>query len=136
MYFFFLMIRRPPGSTRTDTLFPYTTLFRSHHPPARRLGRDPRRPDRDRRHLRHEFPPHARTQLAPRLPDGAHADGRYLRLPLLALQAHRLAISSGRLLATFRRFWAGATHIVYCWSTPTYTPYPAIRHFSPRNPTR
>src|SRR3546814_7180014 len=26
---FFLMIRRPPGSTRTDTLFPYTTLFRS-----------------------------------------------------------------------------------------------------------
>src|SRR3546814_7382545 len=26
---FFLMIRRPPVSTRTDTLFPYTTLFRS-----------------------------------------------------------------------------------------------------------
>src|SRR3546814_4281265 len=29
--FFFLMIRRPPRSTRTDTLFPYTTLFRSPH---------------------------------------------------------------------------------------------------------
>src|SRR3546814_16781815 len=29
-YFFFVMIRRPPRSTRTDTLFPYTTLFRSH----------------------------------------------------------------------------------------------------------
>src|SRR3546814_3462175 len=29
------MIRRPPRSTRTDTLFPYTTLFRSH----RRTGR-------------------------------------------------------------------------------------------------
>src|SRR3546814_12358339 len=27
--YFFLMIRRPPRSTRTDTLFPYTTLFRS-----------------------------------------------------------------------------------------------------------
>src|SRR3546814_5770448 len=27
--FFLLMIRRPPRSTRTDTLFPYTTLFRS-----------------------------------------------------------------------------------------------------------
>src|SRR3546814_16671527 len=27
---FFLMRRRPPRSTRTDTLFPYTTLFRSH----------------------------------------------------------------------------------------------------------
>src|SRR3546814_8476470 len=29
MLVFFLMIRRPPRSTRTDTLFPYTTLFRS-----------------------------------------------------------------------------------------------------------
>src|SRR3546814_18793399 len=45
------MIRRPPGSTRTDTLFPYTTLFRSrevatgltpnilHHPLSRGLCR-------------------------------------------------------------------------------------------------
>src|SRR3546814_18534675 len=34
VFIFFLMIRRPPRSTRTDTLFPYTTLFRSddlHH---------------------------------------------------------------------------------------------------------
>src|SRR3546814_12023635 len=30
-FFFFVMIRRPPRSTRTDTLFPYTTLFRSLH---------------------------------------------------------------------------------------------------------
>src|SRR3546814_1015927 len=30
VFVFFLMIRRPPRSTRTDTLFPYTTLFRSH----------------------------------------------------------------------------------------------------------
>src|SRR3546814_16871648 len=29
IFFFFLIIRRPPRSTRTDTLFPYTTLFRS-----------------------------------------------------------------------------------------------------------
>src|SRR3546814_1582650 len=29
MYNFFLMRRRPPSSTRTDTLFPYTKLFRS-----------------------------------------------------------------------------------------------------------
>src|SRR3546814_17521737 len=29
IFIFFLMIRRPPRSTRTDTLFPYTTLFRS-----------------------------------------------------------------------------------------------------------
>src|SRR3546814_20730044 len=32
-FFFLLMIRRPPRSTRTDTLFPYTTLFRSHFLP-------------------------------------------------------------------------------------------------------
>src|SRR3546814_13590192 len=33
------MIRRPPGSTRTDTLFPYTTLFRSPAPGAVRPER-------------------------------------------------------------------------------------------------
>src|SRR3546814_13277551 len=39
MVFFFLMIRRPPRSTRTDTLFPYTTLFRA----AAATGRGRRR---------------------------------------------------------------------------------------------
>src|SRR3546814_3314659 len=37
------MIRRPPRSTRTDTLFPYTTLFRSYErpaPPGRRVFRE------------------------------------------------------------------------------------------------
>src|SRR3546814_13545578 len=29
VFLFFFMVRRPPRSTRTDTLFPYTTLFRS-----------------------------------------------------------------------------------------------------------
>src|SRR3546814_16281505 len=33
MFFVFLLVRRPPRSTRTDTLFPYTTLFRSGSPP-------------------------------------------------------------------------------------------------------
>src|SRR3546814_3883471 len=37
--FFFLMIRRPPRSTRTDTLFPYTTLFRSPPGSSRRRAR-------------------------------------------------------------------------------------------------
>src|SRR6184192_4826109 len=44
VFFFFLMIRRPPRSTRRLTLFPYTTLFR---PPAARP--DPRA--RGRPHL-------------------------------------------------------------------------------------
>src|SRR3546814_2147502 len=45
------MIRRPPRSTRTDTLFPYTTLFRSAalypavDPGDRRARRDPRHHD-------------------------------------------------------------------------------------------
>src|SRR3546814_17024874 len=41
-YIFFLMIRRHTRSTRTDTLFPYTTLFRSAclvHEPRQRLGK-------------------------------------------------------------------------------------------------
>src|SRR3546814_19571629 len=53
--FFFLMLRRPPRSTRTDTLFPYTTLFRSYadepHALDQRLGQDvirgPAAPEQD-----------------------------------------------------------------------------------------
>src|SRR3546814_1555921 len=60
-WFFFLMIRRPPRSTRTDTLFPYTTLFRSAQarsrecrachslPPPRGSARPPHA---SRRHIR------------------------------------------------------------------------------------
>src|SRR3546814_15038874 len=72
--FFFLMIRRPPRSTRTDTLFPYTTLFRSGGEPLRALetapepadGRRPAaepgipsfRPGRMRITARGRVPPH------------------------------------------------------------------------------
>src|SRR3546814_18793682 len=52
--FFFLMIRRPPRSTRTDTLFPYTTLFRSLLA-ARRHPRD--------------FARHHRTGIGPEMTD-------------------------------------------------------------------
>src|SRR3546814_2317246 len=41
------MIRRPPRSTRTDTLFPYTTLFRSRRPRGR-SGAAGISPERDR----------------------------------------------------------------------------------------
>src|SRR3546814_8070212 len=58
-FFFFLMIRRPPRSTRTDTLFPYTTLFRSADVRPRR---DPRG-DPGRGHG-------AQRPAAPRLPHG------------------------------------------------------------------
>src|SRR3546814_11360046 len=48
------MIRRPPRSTRTDTLFPYTTLFRSHR--RRALFRPARARDRRRGLVRHRRP--------------------------------------------------------------------------------
>src|SRR3546814_13219627 len=37
MFIYLLMIRRPPRSTRTDTLCPYTTLFRSLFPPFKAI---------------------------------------------------------------------------------------------------
>src|SRR3546814_19537117 len=49
----FLMIRRPPRSTRTDTLFPYTTLFRS--PQGRRDRGGPQATCQTER--RHDWPP-------------------------------------------------------------------------------
>src|SRR3546814_19998781 len=50
-FFFFLLVRHPPRSTRTDPLLPYTTLFRSHAAddgcgiarPAQRCGHEMRR---------------------------------------------------------------------------------------------
>src|SRR3546814_10716810 len=66
------MIRRPPRSTRTDTLFPYTTLFRS-------AGRDPTQPDRqDQRPVRGGRPAHRCAKA--HAPD-AGAGGEVLRRP-------------------------------------------------------
>src|SRR3546814_10967099 len=50
---FFLMIRRPPRSTRTDTLFPYTTLFRSARYVARGSREPPLQPANGRAEQRH-----------------------------------------------------------------------------------
>src|SRR3546814_9034597 len=70
MSMFLLMIRRPPRSTRTDTLFPYTTLFRSPDQDAQR---------RNRRLLR-AFPGHARShRIAQPAPD--RRPDRPLRAP-------------------------------------------------------
>src|SRR3546814_3731176 len=65
--FFFLMIRRPPRSTRTDTLFPYTTLFRSAAATDRR--RTGARPARAALHRRD---PLAQPADHARRPDAAH----------------------------------------------------------------
>src|SRR3546814_1074370 len=67
LFFFVLIIRQPPRSTRTDTLFPYTTLFRSNcfsHAACRQ--RRPRRP----RHCR--IPTSARYRAPARAPRGGN----------------------------------------------------------------
>src|SRR3546814_1919432 len=68
--FFFLMIRRPPRSTLTDTLFPYTTLFRSLHldgaGAARRGGRARACGMARRRRTGSAYRAHARRQAGAR----------------------------------------------------------------------
>src|SRR6056300_1770378 len=71
LFFFFLMIRRPPRSTLILTLFPYTTLFRSHSAaagPRRRAGCGARARVRDgaRRSEEHtsELQSHSETSYA------------------------------------------------------------------------
>src|SRR3546814_9521069 len=54
IYFFFLMIRRPPRSTRTDTLFPYTTLFRTRHHRWRQMAERADKRSRSRRSRRRD----------------------------------------------------------------------------------
>src|SRR3546814_14259000 len=72
LFFCFLMIRRPPRSKRTDTLFPYTTLFRS---PDAGGGPDP---------WRHR--PGPRPRADGRVPAGSH--GEPARLPDPHLRRH------------------------------------------------
>src|SRR3546814_9944436 len=63
IFVFFLMIRRPPRSTRTDTLFPYTTLFRSADGQWNRHRAADRPPDDD--HRRSGKPCHRRERHCP-----------------------------------------------------------------------
>src|SRR3546814_9130844 len=61
LVFFFVMIRRPPRSTRTDTLFPYTTLFRSADRGAR-AGRSRRPPPQPTQAAADAEYPHPRSE--------------------------------------------------------------------------
>src|SRR3546814_19945252 len=77
---FFYMIRRPPRSTRTDTLFPYTTLVRSRDRTALRPPRPSHRESRSpaRRGYRRE--PTARRRRYERVPPQGGADRKRLGL--------------------------------------------------------
>src|SRR3546814_1397307 len=66
------MIRRPPRSTRTDTLFPYTTLFRSHRRALPSRVRDSRTASSARRgRFRSALPARPRRADRQRSPEGA-----------------------------------------------------------------
>src|SRR3546814_15716729 len=77
---FFLMIRRPPRSTRTDTLFPYATLFRSSDGRKRLLH--PRRQNL-----------HADARL---LPQWHHTPDRYRTGPQARYRSRRTRYLAGR----------------------------------------
>src|SRR3546814_4652789 len=75
------MIRRPPRSTRTDTLFPYTTLFRSRAPRgrSRRDGDDREDEGGDRQHVDlpgERLPPPGRHEVEA----GERRDGELLHV--------------------------------------------------------
>src|SRR3546814_12810781 len=70
------MIRRPPRSTRTDTLFPYTTLFRSWTPlPGVRVTPQP---DGTLVHAGHLPQPVALADVVELVDNGRDAEGRFL----------------------------------------------------------
>src|SRR3546814_10099059 len=85
MCFFFLMIRRPPRSTRTDTLFPYTTLFRS----LQRL-------ERPRAGLRPAHPRPVELRADRREPRSAQRAGGALRGAAVGVRAHRRSLDRRR----------------------------------------
>src|SRR3546814_12972154 len=84
------MIRRPPRSTRTDTLFPYTTLFRS---PRRAADRARGEPRRDRRLYQAQH--HREPELLDRA-DGRRAEAAPRRRQDQARRRLDLSIGVGR----------------------------------------
>src|SRR3546814_5654780 len=95
---FLLMIRRPPRSTRTDTLFPYTTLFRSRRRHSSRQRRLPARRREDRAAIYR----HGRLSRQPGAALQHHARGLRTATGLLKLASIRTA---ARPLAVWRTAW-------------------------------
>src|SRR3546814_9346976 len=74
MFLFFLMLRRPPRSTRTDTLFPYTTLCRS------TIFDRPGRPQPGRNALGHQHAAVVKGRVSGATPLSACLDGSLISL--------------------------------------------------------
>src|SRR3546814_19579434 len=116
------MIRRPPRSTRTDTLFPYTTLFRSAARSRHHLCPNPRRDRKNRREpLRHwppstDLPRGPATRGTPRHSGRLHrqrgyGDGRHHRL----WHGHRQAGSAVRRSGEVLVGKEGVSTVEYRW---------------------
>src|SRR3546814_15597588 len=99
VFFFFLMIRRPPRSTRTDTLFPYTTLFRS-------------KAAATQHHLaHHEFPVVLARCTRRRTKTGVGVVGRACPLPGMAVELIDIRMRGSSLPFEFRRQEIGRAHV-------------------------
>src|SRR3546814_14325503 len=127
------MILRPPRSTRTDTLFPYTTLFRSvrcrtQAPPQPVAARLPAAHGADLRHLLHR-----RTVL---LPDGRLAGdrlhGRRRAVDLPGVQDQLPQRPSRRAAAPHPHQPAGPTHLARPAPPPLVTPASLLTTGCPR----
>src|SRR3546814_20554599 len=89
------MIRRPPRSTRTDTLFPYTTLFRSQHPLRARAACHP---------LHLQTFRHDRTVMSARVrPPGSWLDDAVIVKPADCSATSTILISSAFAAASVAR---------------------------------
>src|SRR3546814_10343389 len=96
IFFFSLMIRRPPRSTRTDTLLPYTTLFRSYGVHRAPVGRALERHQRPQR--RDLGPAHVRVlpqQRAPEDGGSPHEPARHRHLNATRAGTPVLEVSPG-----------------------------------------
>src|SRR3546814_10042634 len=102
VFFFCLMIRRPPRSTRTDTLFPYTTLFRS-AAGARQCER-PRSAGSAFHHI--ELGPASRRGVAPLRGTIRHCDRPRLRLKRNGLDRGRSEEHTSELQSLMRISYA------------------------------
>src|SRR3546814_13733356 len=124
LVFFFLMIRRPPRSTRTDTLFPYTTLFRSGS--ALRPCRVPGRSHRRCRLISFAEPPcHARSASPPRQHFHSGEEGLPADLSIRAIDEYLAVLDDAA-------FWAASQAV-----PPRISPSdPASRYTSARSEAR
>src|SRR3546814_9501983 len=118
LFFFFLMIRRPPRPTRTYTLFPYTTLFRSHGGADRRGGVAGAGIDlRDDRLAQAALARFPRCGRAAHLRAGAHDAPQSRHLRLVVARRDRSEEHTSELQSLMRISYA-----VFCLKKKTKTP--------------